>query len=63
MAVPGVGGDFVGLASHRGDPCKPHLRVGGADKKLDSRRRQLYVYERARRPGLEGVLTAGVSAQ
>ena len=27
MAVPGVGGDFVGPASHRGDPRKPHLPV------------------------------------
>lgn len=27
MAVPGVGGDFAGPASHRGDPRKPHLPV------------------------------------
>ena len=27
MAVPGVGDDFAGPASHRGDPRKPHLPV------------------------------------
>ena len=27
MAVPGVGGDFAGPVSHRGDPRKPHLPV------------------------------------
>lgn len=31
------------------------LRVGGADEKLDSRRRQLYVYKRARRVRFKGV--------
>ena len=27
MAVPGVGGDFAGPASHRDDPGKPQLSV------------------------------------
>ena len=27
VAVPGVGDDFAGPASHRGDPRKPHLPV------------------------------------
>ena len=27
MAVPGVGGDFAGPVSHRGDPRKPYLPV------------------------------------
>ena len=25
--MPGVGGSFIGPASHRGDPRKPHLTV------------------------------------
>ena len=31
------------------------LRDGGADEKLDSRRRQLYVHKRARRARFKGV--------